>query len=91
LDTIRVLTTTDALGTKADILLFSIVRNNPERQVGAVESFKDLNVAISRSKEKLFLVGSFEMMLNGWLRLSINKENDKKNLTRKLAYLIDKK
>jgi superfamily I DNA and/or RNA helicase len=92
LDTIRVLTTTGALGTQADIVLFSIVRNNPERRIGAVESLQDLNVAISRSKEKLFLIGSFEMMMNGWSRiLSSYKENGKKNLTRKLAYLIDKK
>ena len=41
--------------------------------------------------KKLFLVGSFEMMMNGWSRLSINKEKGKKNLTRKLAYLIDHK
>jgi superfamily I DNA and/or RNA helicase len=92
LDTIRVLTTTGALGTQADIILFSIVRNNPERRIGAVESLQDLNVAISRAKEKLFLIGSFEMMMNGWSRYSsINKENSKKNLTRRLAYLIDKK
>ena len=29
--------------------------------------------------------------MNGWSRLSINNEKGKKNLTRKLAYLIDKK
>ena len=29
--------------------------------------------------------------MNGWSRLPINKENGKKNLTRKLAYLIEKK
>ena len=91
LDTIRVLTTTGALGTQADIVLFSIVRNNPERRIGAVESLQDLNVAISRSKEKLFLIGSFEMMMNGWSRISTSYEKCRKNLTRRLAYLIDHK
>lgn len=56
---VRVLTSTGALGTQADIILFSIVRNNPERIVGAVGSLQDLNVAISRSKEKLIIVGNF--------------------------------
>jgi superfamily I DNA and/or RNA helicase len=27
---------------------------------------QDLNVAISRSKEKLIILGNFEMMVNGW-------------------------
>jgi superfamily I DNA and/or RNA helicase len=65
---VRVLTSTGALGTQADVVLFSIVRNNPERIVGAVWSLQDLNVAISRSKEKLIIVGNFEMMLNGYSR-----------------------
>jgi superfamily I DNA and/or RNA helicase len=56
---VRVLTSTGALGTQADIILFSIVKNNPERIVGAVGSLQDLNVAISRSKEKLIIVGNF--------------------------------
>ena len=31
----KVTTTTDALGIQADIVVFSLVRNNPERNVGA--------------------------------------------------------
>lgn len=57
---VRVLTSIGALGTQADVVLFSIVRNNPERIVGAVGSLQDLNVAISRSKEKLIIIGNFE-------------------------------
>lgn len=40
-------TTTGALGTQADIVIFSLVRNNPERNVGAAGTLQDLNVAIS--------------------------------------------
>ena len=65
---IRVLTTAGAMGTQADIVIFTIVRNNPERWIGAIGSLQDLNVAISRSKEKLIIVGSFDMMLNARLR-----------------------
>ena len=58
------MTTAGALGTQADIVIFTIVRNNPERWIGAIGALQDLNVAISRSKEKLIIVGSFDMMLN---------------------------
>src|SRR5437764_9484266 len=63
---IKVTTTTGALGTQADIVLFSLTRNNPERNVGAAGTLQDLNVAISRSKEKLIVLGNFDMMSNGW-------------------------
>ena len=59
-------TTTGALGTQADIILFSLTRNNPKRNVGAAGTLQDINVAISRAKEKLIIVGNFDMMLNGW-------------------------
>ncbi len=85
---IKVNTTTGALGTQADIVLFSLVRNNPERIVGAAGTLQDLNVAISRSKEKLIILGSHEMMLNGWSRSSISGY---KSPTRKLAKLVQSK
>ena len=66
-DNIKVTTTTGALGTQADIVIFSLVRNNPENNVGAAGTLQDVNVAISRSKEKLIILGNFEMMLNGWI------------------------
>ena len=88
---VRVLTSTGALGTQADIVLFSIVRNNPERIIGAVGSLQDLNVAISRSKEKLIIVGNFEMMLNGRSRSYDMNHLIKQNFPRKLANLVDKK
>jgi superfamily I DNA and/or RNA helicase len=66
----KVTTTTGALGTQADIVIFSFVRNNPERNVGAAVTLQDLNVAISRSKERLIILANFEMMLNGWTTAS---------------------
>jgi hypothetical protein len=70
-----VLTSTGALGTQADVVLFSI----------------DLNVAISRSKEKLIIVGNFEMMLNGYSRSYDENHLIRQNCSRKLANLVDKK
>jgi AAA domain len=87
----RVLTTTGALGTQADIVIFSLVRNNPERLVGALGSLQDLNVAISRSKEKLIIVGSFEMMLNGLSYSHNSNSRHKQNFPQKLARLVDEK
>ena len=71
----KVTTTTGALGTQADIVIFSLVRNNPERNVGAAGTLQDLNVAISRSKEKLIILGNFDMMLNGWTVYSLEEAN----------------
>jgi hypothetical protein len=85
---IKVTTTTGALGTQADIVLFSLVRNNPERNVGAAGTLQDLNVAISRSKEKLIILGNFDMMLNGWTAAS---KRHKKSPARSLARLVSSK
>jgi superfamily I DNA and/or RNA helicase len=85
----RVTTTTGALGTQADIVIFSLVRNNPERNVGAAGTLQDLNVAISRSKEKLIILGNFDMMLNGWTAAS--PVNHRKSPARNLAHLVESK
>lgn len=88
---VRVLTTAGALGTQADVVLFTIVRNNLERRIGAVGSLQDLNVAISRSKEKLIIVGNFDMMLNARPRLYSSGLQMKQNYPQKLAQLVDQK
>jgi superfamily I DNA and/or RNA helicase len=85
----KVTTTTGALGTQADIVVFSLVRNNRERNVGAAGTLQDLNVAISRSKEKLIILGNFEMMLNGWTAASTL--NHRKSPARNLAHLVESK
>src|SRR4030095_5831253 len=87
----KVTTTTGALGTQADIVLFSLVRNNPERNVGAAGTLQDLNVAISRSKEKLIILGNFDMMLNGWTAAPMIRRNGHKSPARSLARLVDSK
>jgi hypothetical protein len=85
----KVTTTTGALGTQADIVIFSLVRNNSERNVGAAGTLQDLNVAISRSKEKLIILGNFDMMLNGWTNASA--VGHRKSPARILAHLIESK
>jgi superfamily I DNA and/or RNA helicase len=90
-ENIKVTTTTGALGTQADIVIFSLVRNNPENNVGASGTLQDVNVAISRSKEKLIILGNFEMMLNGWICSPTDSQRGYKSPTRDLARLVDHK
>ena len=49
---------------------------------------QDLNVAISRSKEKLIILGNFDMMINGWTAASVYH---RKSPARNLAQLIESK
>ena len=90
-ESIKVTTTTGALGTQADIVIFSLVRNNPENNVGAAGTLQDVNVAISRSKEKLIILGNFEMMLNGWIFSPTDSRHGYRSPTRDLAHLVDHK
>ena len=82
----KVTTTTGALGTQADIVIFSLVRNNQERNVGAAGTLQDLNVAISRSKEKLIILGNFDMMLNSWT--AAPPLSHRRSPVRNLAHLV---
>ena len=91
LSNIRVVTTTGALGTQADIVIYSLVRNNPERKVGATGTLQDVNVAISRAKEKLIIIGNFDTMINGWSVLPPQTRYGFKSPARHLAQLIDSK
>ena len=90
-DNIKVTTTTGALGTQADIVIFSLVRNNPENNVGAAGTLQDVNVAICRCKEKLIILGNFQMMLNGWIYTPTDSRSGYKSPTRDLARLVDLK
>jgi hypothetical protein len=88
---VKVTTTTGALGTQADIVVVSLVRNNTEKIVGATGNLQDLNVAISRAKEKLIIVGNFDMMINGWTTLPQRMRYGHKSPARQLAQLVDEK
>ena len=83
---IRVDTTTGALGTQADVVIVSLVRNNNHRIVGAAGNLQDLNVAISRSKKKLIIIGNYEMMANGFS----SPTNNYKSPSRRLAQLVNR-
>jgi superfamily I DNA and/or RNA helicase len=84
---IKVTTITTALGTQGDIVLFSLVRNNQDKLLGALAELPDLNVTISRAKKKLIIVGSFEMMADG----HGDRRRSKTNYAHNLARLVESK
>lgn len=58
--------TVDAFqGNEADVVILSLVRNNPRTGVGALGFLRDrrrMNVALSRAKSQLFIVGSLRFL-----------------------------
>lgn len=50
--------TVDAFqGREKDVIILSLVRSNPEQQLGFLEDLRRLNVAITRPRRHLFVVG----------------------------------
>lgn len=54
---LRVMTVDQAQGSEADVVILSCVRSNPERELGFVRNPNRMNVAISRARERLVVVG----------------------------------
>lgn len=48
-------------GREADLVIYSLVRNNGEQKVGFLQDERRMNVTLSRAREKLFIVGSASM------------------------------
>jgi len=83
-------TTTQALGTECDLDIVSLTRNNREHELGAIGALQDLNVAISRARRKLVIVGNFEMLQDGWIWLPSFGGPGRTSRSRDLARLIER-
>jgi superfamily I DNA and/or RNA helicase len=56
-DSLRVLTVDQAQGSEADVVILSCVRSNEKRAIGFVANPNRMNVAISRARERLVVIG----------------------------------
>lgn len=83
-------TTTQALGTEKNLVIFSLTRNNEYHELGATGALEDLNVAISRAQCKLVIVGNFEMLEDGWIYLPNVERPGRRSPSRRLANLIER-
>lgn len=58
----RIITVDSAQGTEEEVVILSCVRCNDRGNVGFVRDLRRLNVAISRARQKLIIVGNLETM-----------------------------
>ncbi|KAK6053570.1 hypothetical protein COOONC_08924, partial [Cooperia oncophora] len=49
-------------GQEREVVVFSMVRHNPEQIIGFLQNERRLNVAITRAKRQFVLIGSARMM-----------------------------
>jgi hypothetical protein len=54
---LRVLTVDQAQGSEADVVVLSCVRSNASRSIGFVSNANRMNVAVSRARERLVVIG----------------------------------
>jgi len=68
----RVITVDSAQGTEEEIVILSCVRCNNQGNVGFVRDLRRLNVAISRARQKLIIVGNLETMCSdpNWYKVA---------------------
>ncbi|CCD23267.1 RNA helicase NDAI_0B02320 [Naumovozyma dairenensis CBS 421] len=67
-------------GHEKNFIIFSCVRNNPENKIGFLRDRRRLNVALTRSKNGLILVGNKEVLKKGdnlWRDFMVFLEKEK--------------
>jgi len=57
LESIRVSTIDSFQGQEADVVILSLVRSNPEGNIGFLKDYRRMNVAMTRAKQKLIVIG----------------------------------
>lgn len=70
--TVEVLTVDAAQGREFDFIFYSCVRSNAERNIGFLANDRRLNVALSRSKHCLTIVGDVQALINATSRSGWN-------------------
>ncbi|MEX1191394.1 MAG: AAA domain-containing protein [Brumimicrobium sp.] len=57
LENIRVSTIDSFQGQEADVVILSLVRSNPDGNIGFLKDYRRMNVAMTRAKERLIVIG----------------------------------
>ena len=89
LSDIPVATTSGGVGVQADIVVVALARNNPEFYMGKEGDLPELNVAISRAREKLIIVGNIEMLRKGLATLPTASRSAWRSPSRDLGWLLE--
>ena len=61
---IEIATVDSFQGRECDVVIYSTVRSNPGRQIGFQKDYRRINVALSRARDVLVIVGDAAMMRN---------------------------
>lgn len=61
-EAVRILSVDQSQGSEADIVILSCVRCNPMKNIGFVTDPNRMNVAISRMKNQLIIIGSYDTL-----------------------------
>ena len=59
-------------GRECDVVIYSTVRSNAARKIGFLRDYRRLNVALSRARDLLIIVGDDFMMENAVLGTASN-------------------
>lgn len=51
-------------GQEADVIILSLVRSNPEGKIGFLSDYRRMNVALTRAKKKLVVIGDSATLAN---------------------------
>ena len=73
LENIRIRTINSFQGQEADVVIFSLVRSNPDGNIGFLKDYRRINVAMTRAKQKLIVIGnSTTLGKDGFYKAFIN-------------------
>ena len=70
---IEIATVDSFQGRECDVVVYSTVRSNPARRIGFLKDYRRVNVALSRARHQLLIIGDDFMMRNADLETSGNR------------------
>ena len=69
---IEIATVDSFQGRECDVVVYSTVRSNPNRNIGFLKDYRRINVALSRARDLLVIVGDDFMMENATIGSDLN-------------------